>query len=488
MGQTEPAGRAWASTWRALLVWAGLATLTVLVLLAAWHLIEDIRTVLGIRGGLSAVAGRLLPVAVLALVGAGLIVAVGWLSGQGRQRQLIAVGIGLAVLVVVRVFLSFEFDSGTRGEPAVYGLMAESFLTDEPDRFGRPPGYALLLAGAYAFIADRQLGTEVVNLLLALAVAGVLWALASGRYGSRVGALTVLAYALWPAAALMTVVRIPHIAFDLTVLLAAWAALAIGPGWRGNLLTGGALALAQYVRPTAPILLPAYIVARWWPGATWQRQTLTAVVTAAGFVLLMVPMIVDNYDRTGSPSISTSDYGGNVLYMGTNEASGGEFSQEASEFLIEQAGSDALDRSRLGTELALERIRTDPLGIAALAVRKQDTLWGTERYGAQYAISQNLRDRPQHPRVSTPILLSQGFYVLVLLAALAGAWLRRHADDALIALATLVIWAATATHTLLEVRDRHHAYAVVLLLPLAAVAVARLFDAVERRAARQRPE
>ena len=44
----------------------------------------------------------------------------------------------------------------------------------------------------------------------------------------------------------------------------------------------------------------------------------------------------------------------------------------------------------MGTEIALQRIRDDPLGIAALAVRKQDTLWGTEHFGVQYGIRQSL--------------------------------------------------------------------------------------------------
>jgi hypothetical protein len=124
---------------------------------------------------------------------------------------------------------------------------------------------------------------------------------------------------------------------------------------------------------------------------------------------------------------------------------------------------------------------SDPLGVALLGIRKQDTLWGTERYGVQYAIKQSLKDKPQHPRVTTPLLLSQTFYVFVLVAALAAFVARRRERDALIPLATLVIWGASATHVLLEVRDRHHAYAVILLLPLAAYSVVRLVEAVERR-------
>ncbi len=366
----------------------------------------------------------------------------------------------------------------------VYDLMAESFVAGQPDLYGRPAGYAALLAGSYLFILDRQLATEAVNLLLAILAGAAVLGLTRGLYGPRAAALALLGYAIWPAAALMTVVRIPHVAFDLAIVAAAWAAVGMPTGWKGSALTGALLGLAQYLRPTAPILLPAYIVARWWPGGTWQRQLGTAAVTVAAFLLVLVPVMVYNLERTGSPSFSTSDFGGHTLYIGTYEPSGGRFSAVASQELIDLAGPDPLARSAIGTRLAIEHIKADPLGIAALGIRKQDTLWGTEHYGVQYGIKQRLADSPANPAVTTPLLLSQGFYVLVLLAALGAMLVRRRERDALIPLATLVIWAASATHVLLEVRDRHHAFAVILLLPLAAYFVAWALEHLEHRLGR----
>ena len=139
--------------------------------------------------------------------------------------------------------------------------------------------------------------------------------------------------------------------------------------------------------------------------------------------------------------------------------------------------------SEKGTEVALQRIREDPVGIAALAVRKQDTLWGTEHFGVQYGIRQNLRDRPDHVDATTPMLLSQGFYVLTMAAATAGLFLRRRRPDALLPLAITLIWTVAGIHALLEVRDRHHSYVIPLLLPWAGLALAELWVAFERRLA-----
>ena len=202
---------------------------------------------------------------------------------------------------------------------------------------------------------------------------------------------------------------------------------------------------------------------------------------------MLIPVAAWNLDRTGSPSISTSDWGGHSLFIGTYEPSGGQYTDEADALLKDLSGDAPLiERSALGTKIALERIREDPIAIAALGVRKQDTLWGTEHYGVQYAIAQHLRDRPQNRRATVPMLLSQGFYVLVLVSATTALWLRRRRPDALVPLVVTMIWAVSAMHALLEVRDRHHSYVIPLLLPLSALALTRLYEATAGRLARRR--
>jgi hypothetical protein len=467
------------ATLRALLIVAGLVTLATLTLLAAVHLAADISAVRGIRGGWPAFALRLVPVAVLALAGLAVAVLVAWLAGSSRRREVLAIAIGFGALIGLRVILSAQLDSGTGGEPAHYKTITETLLTGPWDFLGRPMGYAFALAPAFAIIDDRQLATEVVNLALGVLAGGVVLGLTRGLYGRRAGALALLGYALWPAGALMTVVSIPQIAFDLLTAAAAWVAVATRPGWPGGTLTGTLLGLSQYVRPTAPFMLPAFILARLWPGGS-RRALLGAIaVPILAFLVVLVPVMVYNVARTGSPSISTSDWGGQTLYIGTDVTSGGMYTEAADKALEELAGPvSVLERSAVGTRIALQRIREDPLGIAALAVRKQETLWATEHYGVQYAISNRLRDRPEQPKVTTPMLLSQGFYVLLLASATLGLWLRRRYPDALAPLAISTIWIASAIHALLEVRDRHHSYVVPLLLPFAALALSVAFERV----------
>ena len=58
------------------------------------------------------------------------------------------------------------------------------------------------------------------------------------------------------------------------------------------LVAGFFLPPVAVILMTAPILLPAYLVARWWPGAPWQRQALTAVVMVVAFLVLMLVLVL----------------------------------------------------------------------------------------------------------------------------------------------------------------------------------------------------
>jgi hypothetical protein len=202
------------------------------------------------------------------------------------------------------------------------------------------------------------------------------------------------------------------------------------------------------------------------------------------FLLVLSPVIWHNYREHDELSVSTSLFGGQVFYLGTNIPSGGTYDQAAMDALIAISGPDIEAISEVGTSIAIDRLTKDPFGIGLLAVRKQDTLWGTEHFGVEYGISRSLEQRPSHPRVATAILLSQGFYLGVLLAATAGLYLMRQRPDSLAALAITLLWSVSAIHALLEVRDRHHSYVIPVLLPLAALAVASVLRRLERLAGR----
>ena len=333
-------------------------------------------------------------------------------------------------------------------------------------------GYPMILAVGYGLLGAGQLPVELLNVLFALLTGVLLLALATHQYGARVGALSLFLYALWPAGALMIVTSLPHTVYELAIVAAAWSVLATGRGWRGSALAGTILGLSQYLRPTAPIMIPFFLLARAWPGETWRRFLGGTFLPLVGlFLVVLLPVIADNASRHGELSVSTSSYAGHGLWIGTDQATGGRFSQEAADQVLALPGADLWQKSERAGELAIERIKADPMGTILLGIRKQDTLWGTERYGVEYAIRRVSADDPAKPSATLPLMTSNAFWLLVTSCAAAGLFLRRRRTDAFMVLVVGVIVAISATHFLLEVRDRYHAYVVPLLLPLAAVAI-----------------
>jgi 4-amino-4-deoxy-L-arabinose transferase-like glycosyltransferase len=480
----------WARSWRTGVGWLGALFFAAVALVAAAHLLVDAWQVVSHLDSLAAL--RVLLVALAVLAGALVwTVVVARMASAGPRGTLVATAAGLATLVAIRVAVAFAYDGVLSGEPGVYDRQAGELVAgvccpwDQP--IDRPPGYAFLLAGVYAVLGQSAAAGETLNILFAAATGLIIWELTRGLYGARAAAVALLLYALWPAGALMTTVRIPHSAYDLAFVAAAWTVVASPPGWRGSALGGIVLGLSQYLRPTTFALLPAFILARAWQARGWRGEVLaTLAPMLLAFLLVLVPVMAWHLSTRGVLDISTSAYGGSSLYHGTNTASGGRWSERASRELTDLAGEDQWERTRIGQQLAVGRLRDDPLGIIALAIRKQDTLWGREAYGIRYGIRRELATAPSQPRSVLPTLASGGFYAALLALAAAGIFWRRRQTDALTALVLLSALTMSLMHGLVEVRDRYHAYLVPLLMPIAALVLTQLAERLRWRRAPDR--
>ena len=460
--------------------WTGAIALGLIALLASAYLLRDLWAVVSRLSSLAAVGVLLSAIAVI-LAGALSILLLTWLAGRSPRATRLAIVAGLVTLVLVRVIVSFTYDGVLSGEPGIYERQAAALAGDGAfawdKAFERPPGYAFLLAAGYAIGGQSSTTIELLNILLALASGLIVLDLARHLYGSRVGATALMLYALWPAGALMVAVALPHTSYDLAIAAGAWAVVTRPSGWRGSALAGLLLGLSQYLRPTTLIMLPAFLLARAWGGGTAGRL-LRDVVTPMllAFLLVLLPVAGWHLAERGTPDLATSAYGGTSLFHGTNAQSGGTWSQAGADALREAGGRDVWSRSQAGQQLAMERLREDPVGIAVLAVRKQVRLWGRETYGVRYGIRRELATRPWLPRSVLPSLASSTFYASLLALTALGLWLRRRETDALSALLVVVALTLALMHGFVEVRDRYHAYLIPLLMPIAAVALVALVN------------
>lgn len=451
--------------WRSLLAWSGIALLGVIAALAAAHLALDLVRAVRRLEHPSVLPGLLL--AGLAVLGGALaLIVTAHLAARGRQGERLALVLGLALLVGIRMAAAATQAPPLTGEMARYDELAAGVLTGQCCFADRPLGYPILLAGAYGLLGRTDLAAESLDILLALLAGIGLFALVRASYGRSAAGLALVAFALWPAGALVTGVRLPETAYEAVVVLGALAVIHTPAGWKGSALTGVLLAVGQYLRPTTPALFLVYLLARVWPSAPRRQAVMGgALPMLAAFLLLLAPVVADNLRVRGDPSISTSAYGGWSLYVGTNSASGGRWNAADARRISALGGTDPWERSRIAGPLGVQRIVEDPPRFVLLAVRKFDTLWGTEDYGVQYGIDRRL---PNRPEATFPALASQGFYAAVTGAATLGLVFMRRRPDALAVLAIGVTAVVTAIHVFPEVRDRYHAYAIPLLIAVAA--------------------
>ena len=460
-----------------------MAFFTVVAALATVHLARDVIAVATHVTSLASL--REIAVAAAVIVGgAAWLAIVARLASRPGDGARLAIAAAFATLVIVRLAVAFAYDGEMGGEGGVYHNRALSRPRWAVLRGGAGRPTDGLPGHARGRLRDRRpdddRGRDPSTCCSRSASGSRSSRSPSGTYGARVGAIAVTCYALWPAGALVITARLPETAYDLAIVVAAYAAVATRQGWRGSALTGVLLGLSQYIRPTSPALIPAFVLARIWPGAPWRRILGGALAPMlVTFLIVLVPIMAWNLSTRGVPDISTSAYGGKSLHHGTDVRSGGRWSRRAANELKAIAGADTWEHSRVGlAHRDSGGIRDDPVGIGLLALRKQYTLWGSETYGVRYGIRRELAGQPWLPRSVMPSLASGVFYVAITAATALGLYLRRHRPDALSALLIATALSISLIHSLVEVRDRYHSYAMPLLMPIAAVAIVAVLTRV----------
>jgi 4-amino-4-deoxy-L-arabinose transferase-like glycosyltransferase len=283
-----------------------------------------------------------------------------------------------------------------------------------------------------------------------------------------------------------------------TILAFLWADQQRAAAW---LLPGLLMGLTALVRPeylfVALVLLVLVAARRTYLSGAWQGLACSGLFLLAA-VLAIAPWTVRNHQELGR-FVPITTGSGKALFVGTNlpadgeyqrlkailnEKSTGEYLEPGSPelakvdpvplFDAEAAAFPELERDqalgRLGRENFFRYLEADPLGYAAMTVRKVARMWGS---GVGQAFSS---------------LPGQVVQILLVLAGLAGALIlvsRRRWE--ILPLGTpIVVVTAIASITLAP--PRRNEILMTLVLPLAALAVVALYRVIaERLAGGDRP-
>lgn len=380
----------------------------------------------------------------------------------------------LLVLIVVRVgaILAAPTHIPADNDPRYLHELAVGVLDGgNPIVSHRPMGYSTTLAALYAVFGVHPVLAEVLNLACAILAGWMLFVVARAAWGLRGGAAALLLYALVPSQILMVTAIFTETMYG-AILLAAIAAAVVGLESRRlapMLAAGVILAASQYVRPVSLAFLPLFAAAPALLGLRWVRAGLMALVLITAFVGALLPVAVHNVTTHGALSLATSSYGGWSVFVGANQEHAGQFNRDDQAILRETPGRSVWERSERLGRAGWQRITSDPVGFAELAVRKFRIQWADDTYAVVNAFP---AWSSTSVRFDAARLLSQALYALVaILAAVPLVRFRRKPSPAMLLIAGIIV-IVSAAHVVVEVQPRYHAYVVPLLCALAGGAVA----------------
>lgn len=403
------------------------------------------------------------------IVGSAALILAAWIVGSRSARGFwLQPVLVVALAVGVRAALAIAFDAPLAGENGVIHAQALGVLDDASCCFShRPMGYPLSLAGAYAMFGIGPGAIEALNIACATVTTWLVFDIGRVVWDRRVGLVAATMYAVVPSQVLLILPPLTEPLYITAITgMVRIALMRAPPLLLTAALIGLSIAAAQYVRATATSLLAPVLLLPILLGEGIRRWTLRAGITVTAFVVGMAPVIWFNLQTHGDLSVSTSAYAGWSVYVGANTKAAGRFNSEDSEFFATLPGESAWERSEIAGQLGIRRILDDPGGYLMMQPRKFAVLWGDESYAGSYAFS------PAGPATTslTEIawLLSQLFYVPILMLALLALAIGRASLQPGVLLIGMIVSLVAATHVFLEVHSRYHAYLLPLLVLLAA--------------------
>jgi hypothetical protein len=385
-----------------------------------------------------------------------------------RNREAWLLPIGLVVLVLTRLAAIAVVHPPLISDWAKYFRLAQQVQDGGPRFADVPTGLPIIDGLLFRIFGANVLVGEFTNLAASLLTGVVVYLLAKDVFGRRAAGVALYIYATLIAQFLMVTV------FGTEVLFAAFVSGAVllmlrsvqCPGRRALVAAfgaGAALGVSQYIRTDAEYLLPAFLVLPFLAVGSVRRAGQIAAACLVAFMLVVAPVVAWNRTTYGEWSVSTSNFAGWSLLVGTDTATSGQYGASSTSSLPSDTSTREFNDQAMAA--ALRRLESNPGIIGQLAVAKVVPMWGNENYAAVWVFDQS--DATQDGARSGVALASQILYVGMLVAAVFGLGLVRGRRPDAITLVLLILGATALAHTFVEVQPRYHFFAEPLLCVLA---------------------
>ena len=263
-----------------------------------------------------------------------------------------------------------------------------------PRRVLRMPGFPVVLAGAMSVVGESHARVRLVLALLGVVTCFVVYLLGKELVNETVGVLAAGLSAVSPVMAGFSVLILSETLFALAMLISLWVLVKLSKiGWektdrnRGilwSLLAGVSLALAYYVRPSWLLVVPLVVVFYIFSARGHRRAAVQrSLVMIVGFLLMLLPWVIRNYQVTGH-FVPTTLWAGPSLYDGLNPRATGDSDMT---FFDQERVLDSMTEYEMNqhyTQRAVAYAREHPGHVLQLMLAKLLRYWKPWPNAAQF--------------------------------------------------------------------------------------------------------
>lgn len=415
-----------------------------------------------------------------------------------------AAGLYLRLLVIKAYPLAMESDYKFYYDVAVM-LKNGTILTQSNNEyislFPNTFGYSFVLSLVLRIFGEKPQLPLYFNAVISAGAAVISYYIGKLLFGRRIGLIVLVLSIFIPSQILYSSVNGSEALFTFFVYLAALLILYVQKKYNPEsasvvniillfFLCGALIAVAAAARPMGLILLIAVIISLLSTSEKLDsrilgKKTFVYIYMSRGWLkastvviayLLLTVLINTGIKGTIDKDISTA--AGYSLLVGLDIEHDGGYSEESMNYLYDtyrQTGNpNAANQACL--DLALERVKQNPVGILKLFTKKISLLWADDQYGVttNYVTLENQRllTTQRLNQLNALSKYSNLYYIFLLFYSCVGAVLLLLKKERSNVYLIVIFFIGTfALHLLVEVQNRYHYYILNSFAILAAAGI-----------------
>jgi 4-amino-4-deoxy-L-arabinose transferase-like glycosyltransferase len=403
---------------------------------------------------------------------------------EANQYYLFAVALALRLLWV------FISDVRQVSDFSVYESISRNIYNGgsffDPSYF-RPTGPSIVFAASYRIFGENPLSPLIVLAILGAITVLALYQIVLAITGSKErAALAGFLLAFWPSHVIYSVLLGTDTIFCFCIVVSLLF-FVLSTKQTSNtkelvllVLSGIFIGLSNWVRGTAPLFIFSWVLCVFIYYGNVRRKILKAMCLSAGFLVVILPILIHNYTHLNVLSLSMQRMSGWSMMMGVNLECNGGYNGKLAKDVNEEAENNigrsdgecfAIYRDDLAKKKAEEIVKRSPLPVICMGltskiaefVAKAESTIGWSISTSRYSYSKGFM---------LVWLINNALYVLLI--SVAGLVLLQHSlSEYCVVQPVLLCYIgafllSVVCHMVLEVQPRYHHMFIPLFITLVA--------------------